>query len=143
VANLLAVWRVHELDRIFRRAWEAGVVLTGVSAGSICWFTGGTTDSFGPELRPVTNGLGFLPYGNGVHYDNEARRRPLVHQLVADGTLPVTHCTDDGVGLVYRGTELVEAVSETAGKNAYIVSRDGDTAVEERIEPRLLPAPPN
>jgi peptidase E len=142
VANLLAVWRVHELDRIFRRAWESGVVLTGVSAGSICWFTGGTTDSFGPELRPVTNGLGFLPYGNGVHYDNEARRRPLVHQLVADGTLPVTHCTDDGVGLVYRGTELVEAVSEVAGKGAYIVTRDGDTALEQRIEPRLLPAPP-
>src|SRR6476661_9675233 len=138
VANLLAVWRVHGLDEIFRRVWEAGVVLAGVSAGSICWFEGGTTDSFGPELRAVTNGLGFLPYGNGVHYDSEARRRPLVHQLVADGTLPVTHCTDDGVGLVYRGTELVEAVSEQAGKAAYVVSRDGDTAVEETIKPRLL-----
>ena len=138
VANLLAVWRVHGLDAIFRRVWEAGVVLAGVSAGSICWFEGGTTDSFGPELRAVTNGLGFLPYGNGVHYDSEARRRPLVHRLVADGTLPVTHCTDDGVGLVYRGTELVEAVSEQAGKAAYVVARDGDTAVEETIKARLL-----
>src|SRR6478672_1760692 len=138
VANLLAVWRVHELDAVFRRVWEAGVVLAGVSAGSICWYAGGTTDSFGPELRAVTNGLGFLPYGNGVHYDSEERRRPLVHRLVADGTLPVTHCTDDGVGLVYRGTELVEAVSEQAGKAAYVVSQDGDTAVEETIKPRLL-----
>ena len=138
VANLLAVWRVHGLDAIFRRVWEAGVVLAGVSAGSICWYAGGTTDSFGPELRAVTNGLGFLPYGNGVHYDSEARRRPLVHQLVADGTLPTTHCTDDGVGLVYRGTELVEAVSEVDGKGAYIVTRDGDIAVEERLEPRRL-----
>ena len=141
VANLLAVWRVHGLAGVFRRVWEAGVVLAGVSAGSICWYAGGTTDSFGPELRAVTDGLGLLPYGSGVHYDSEARRRPLVHQLVADGTLPTTHCTDDGVGLVYRGTELVEAVSEQDGKGAYIVTRDGDHAVEERIEPRRLPAP--
>jgi peptidase E len=140
VANLLAVWRVHGLDDIFRRVWEAGVVLAGVSAGSICWYAGGTTDSFGPELRAVTNGLGLLPYGNGVHYDSEQRRRPLVHRLVADGTLPTTHCTDDGVGLVYHGTELVEAVSELDGKAAYVVTRDqvGGSPVEERLETRRL-----
>jgi peptidase E len=138
VANLLAVWGVHGLGEVFRRVWQAGVVLAGVSAGSICWFEGGTTDSFGPELRAVTNGLGFLPYGNGVHYDSEDRRRPLVHRLVADGTLPTTHCTDDGVGLVYHGTELVEAVSEQDGKGAYVVTRDGEVAAEERLEPRRL-----
>ncbi|MCM1940604.1 peptidase E [Streptomyces sp. G3] len=141
VANLLAVWRVHGLDRIMRRAWEAGVVLSGVSAGSLCWFRGGATDSFGPELRPLTDALGFLPYGNGVHYDVDPGRRPLTHRLVADGTLPTAHCTDDGVGLVYRGTELAEAVTEVPGKGAYVVVRDGDTAVEERIEPRALPGP--
>jgi hypothetical protein len=64
-----------------------------------------------------------------------------VHRLVADGTLPVTHCTDDGVGLVYRGTELVEAVTEIPGKGAYVVRGEGGTAVEERLEPRLLPTP--
>jgi peptidase E len=133
------VWRVHDLDQIFRRVWQAGVVLAGVSAGSICWYVGGTTDSFGPELRPVTNGLALLPYGNGVHYDSEERRRPTVHRLVADGTLPLTHCSDDGVGLVYRGTELVEAVTEQRGKGAFVVRREGERAVEERIEPRLLP----
>jgi peptidase E len=138
VANLLAVWRLHGLDEIFRRVWQAGVVLAGVSAGSICWYEGGTTDSFGPELRAVTNGLGLLPFANGVHYDSEERRRPLVHQLVADGTLPATHCTDDGVGIVYHGTEFVEAVSEADGKAAYVVSRVGDDVVEERIEPRRL-----
>jgi peptidase E len=138
VANLLAVWRVHGLDAILRRVWEAGVVLAGVSAGSICWYVGGTTDSFGPQLRAVTDGLGLLPYGSGVHYDSEEQRRPLVHRLVADGTLPSTHCTDDGVGLVYHGTELVEAVAEIDGKGAYIVTREGSTAVEERLEPRRL-----
>ena len=138
VANLLAVWRVHGLDEILRRVWQAGVVLAGVSAGSICWFEGGTTDSFGPELRAITDGLGFLPYGNGVHYDSEDRRRPLIHQLVANGTLGTTHCTDDGVGILYRGTELVEAVTDQPGRSAYVVSRDGDRAVEERLETRLL-----
>jgi hypothetical protein len=102
---------------------------------------GGCTDSFGPELRAVTNGLALLPYGNGVHYDSEARRRPTIHRLVADGTLPTTHCSDDGVGLVYQGTELVEAVSETDGKGAYIVAREGDSVREERVDPRRLPSP--
>ncbi|MFE2042314.1 Type 1 glutamine amidotransferase-like domain-containing protein [Streptomyces sp. NPDC059477] len=142
VANLLAVWRVHGLDRIMRRAWQAGVVLSGVSAGSLCWFQGGATDSYGPRLRPITDSLGLLPYGNGVHYDVDAGRRPLIHRLVADGTFTQAHCTDDGVGLVYRGTELVEAVTEMAGKGAYLVRREGDAAVEERIEPRPLPATP-
>ena len=86
----------------------------------------------------MTNCLGFLPYANGVHYDSEARRRPLIHRLVADGTLGTTHCTDDGVGMLYRGTELVEAVSEQDGKAAYIVRRDGEGAVEERLDTRLL-----
>ena len=142
VANLLAVWRVHGLDDVLRRAWAAGVVLAGVSAGSICWHAGGTTDSFGPELRAVTDGLGLLPWGNGVHYDSEARRRPLVHRLVADGVLPRTYCTDDGVGLVYRGTELVEAVTERPGAGAYVVERDATTgeAVETRLPTRRLPA---
>ena len=138
VANLLAVWRVHDLHTIFEGVWQAGVVLSGVSAGSICWYVGGTTDSFGP-LRAVTNGLALLPYANGVHYDSEAGRRPLVHQLVADGTLPTTHCTDDGVGLVYRDTEVVEAVTEVRGKGAYVVTREGEQSVEERLEPRVLP----
>lgn len=139
VANLLAVWEVHGVGAVMRRAWETGVVLSGVSAGSLCWHVGGTTDSFGPELRPVTNGLGLIPYANGVHYDSEEQRRPLLHRLVAEGTLPDGYATDDGVGLVYHGTVLAEAVTEVAGKGAYSVRREGDRALEERIEPRVLP----
>ena len=90
VANLLAVWRVHGLDSVFREAWEAGVVLTGVSAGSLCWHVGGTTDAFGPELRSVTDGLALLPYSNTPHYDSEERRRPAYQSMVANGTLPTT-----------------------------------------------------
>lgn len=143
VANLLAVWAVHDLGSALHAAWQSGVVLSGVSAGSICWYAGGCTDSFGPELRAVTNGLGFLPYGNGVHYDSEASRRPTIHRLVAEGVLGTTHCTDDGVGLVYHGTQLVEAVSEADGKGAYVVelAPSPGSVTETRIEPRRLPAP--
>jgi peptidase E len=140
VANLLAVWRVHGLDAVMREAWERGIVLAGVSAGSICWHVGGPTDSFDPQLRGVTDGLGLLPYSNGVHYDTETRRRPVFHELVASGTLPGGFATDDGVGLLYRDTDLVEAVSEVPGASAYAVRRGPGGAVEETpIRPRLLP----
>jgi peptidase E len=139
VAGLLALWRLHGLDELMWEAWTAGVVLGGVSAGSLCWHVGGTTDSFGPELRPVTNGLGLLPYSNGVHYDSEEQRRPLFHRLVGDGTLPAGYATDDGVGLHYQGTELVEVVSDTPGKAAYYVENSPQgTVIEHRIEPRML-----
>jgi len=142
VVNLLAVWRAHGLGEIFASAWRAGVVLGGVSAGSICWHVGGTTDSYGPDLRPVTDGLALLPYGNGVHYDSEAQRRPLLHRLVADATLPTSWCTDDGTGVVYRGTTMAEAVSERGpDSNAavYLVESDGaGGAVETRVDPRRL-----
>jgi peptidase E len=138
VANLLAVWRVHGLDEILREAWERGIVLGGVSAGSICWHVGGTTDSFGADLRAVTNGLAFLPYSNGVHYDSEPQRRPAYQRMIADGTLPDGFATDDCVGLHYIGTDLHEVVTDRVGPAAYRVERDGDRARETRLEPRLL-----
>jgi peptidase E len=139
VAGLLAMWQLHSVDEAMREAWQAGVVLTGVSAGSICWHVGGTTDSFGPDLRPVTNGLALVPYSNGVHYDSEEQRRPLFHSLVADGTLPAGYATDDGAGVLYRGTEMVEALSETDDARAYWVERGDDgKAVETPLDTRRL-----
>jgi peptidase E len=132
VAGLLAMWRLHGVDTAMTQAWQAGVVLTGVSAGSICWHLGGTTDSFGPHLRPVHDGLGLVPFSNGVHYDSEPQRRPLFTQLIADGTLPPGYATDDGAGLLYRGTEFVEAVCEKDGAAAYFVDRDGETQLPTR-----------
>ena len=139
MAGLLAMWQLHGVDEVMREAWQAGVVLTGGSAGSLCWHVGGTTDSFGPDLRAVTNGLGLIPYSNGVHYNSEEQRRPLFHRLVADGTLPAGYATDDGVGLLYRGTELAEAVAEVDGAGAYFIERDaGGHAVETRLDVRRL-----
>lgn len=140
VANLLAVWRTHGLDSVLRQCWEAGVVLGGVSAGSLCWHVGGTTDSFGPELRAVTNGLALLPYSNTPHYDSEPGRRPLYQDLVAAAVLPPGWATDDGVGLHFAGTEMVEVVSERPDAYAWRVEQGPlATAVETRLTPRLLP----
>ncbi len=133
VANLLALWRLHGLDAILREVWAAGVVLTGGSAGSLCWFEGGTTDSFGPELRPITDGLGFLPGSTCPHYDSEERRRPLYQRLVAAGSIPPGIATDDGVGLHFIGTELHEAVTDREAGAAWRVTADGETRVPARL----------
>jgi len=139
VAGLLAMWRLHGLDTVLHDAWRAGVVLTGISAGSICWHVGGTTDSFGPTLRPVTNGLGLLPWSNGVHYDVDPGRRPLFQELIADGTLPTGYATDEGVGLLYRDTQLVESLTERDGGRAYRVEAGpAGTAIETPLEVRRL-----
>jgi dipeptidase E len=131
-ANMLAIWRVHGIDRYLREAWESGVVLFGASAGMICWFEAGVTDSFGPQLDGMQC-LGFLPGSACPHYDGEERRRPRYRELV-DGGFPEGLAAEDGVGLHFVGTELHEVVSCRAGAAAYRVTRSG----EERIEPRLL-----
>lgn len=138
VAGLLAMWRLHGIDAALRTAWQAGVVLTGISAGSICWHAGGTTDSFGPELRAVTNGLGFVPYANGVHFDSEDQRRPLLRSLVGEGALPAAYATDDGAGVLYRGTEFSEAVGETDRAGVYFIERRDGTGVETALDVRRL-----
>jgi hypothetical protein len=139
VANLMALWDLHGVSPAMRQAWESGVILGGVSAGSLCWHIGGTTDSFGQVLQPVTNCLGILPYGNGVHYDSEAQRRPLLQRLVEDGTLPSTcFATDDHVGLWYEGTEPVRVVVDTPSDapdapSAYRLEMVDDSLVETRL----------
>jgi peptidase E len=137
-ANLLALWRLHGLDTVLRECWEAGVVLQGVSAGSLCWHVGGTTDSFGPTLELVTNGLAFLPYSNSPHHDVEEQRRPLIHRLIAEGALPDGYATENGTGLVFFGTELHEAFTEEEGKMAYSLRRVGETTREEPLPTRVL-----
>lgn len=139
VANLLALWALHGVDDAMRDAWENGTILAGVSAGSICWHLGGPTDSFGSTLQVVTNGLGLLPYGNAVHYDSEAQRRPLLHEHVAARTLPTSYATDDGIGILYEGTEPVSVIADrpvdlATGPAAYRVELIGDVVTETRLE---------
>ena len=132
-ANALAIWRVHGFDAILREAWEAGVVLAGWSAGMICWFEAGVTDSFGPQLEGMRDGLGFLPGSACPHYDGEGERRPVYSRLVGEG-FPAGLAADDCVALRFDGTELAEVVSSRAGSRAYRVTPEG----EEPLEARLL-----
>ena len=107
----------------------------GVSAGSLCWHVGGTTDSFGPTLVPVTNRLAFLPWSNSPHHDAEEQRRPLIHRLIAEGTLPDGYATENGTGLVFSGTELQDAFTEVEGQLAYALTRDGAMTAKRRSRP--------
>jgi peptidase E len=131
-ANMLAIWRVHGFDTVLREAWEAGVVLCGVSAGMICWFEAGVTDSFGPQLEGMRDGLGWLTGSACPHYDGEERRRPVYEQLVADG-FPAGVAADDLVGLHYVGTELAEVVTAREGSTAYRVEPGAETRLEARL----------
>ena len=132
-ANALATWRVHGFDAILREAWQAGVVLTGWSAGMLCWFEAAVTDSFGPQLEGMRDGLGFLTGSACPHYDGEGERRPVYTRLVRDEGFPPGVAADDCVALRYDGTELVETVAAREGSGAYRVSAGGEEPIDARF----------
>ena len=141
VANMVAVWRVHGIDEILRKAWHAGIVLAGSSAGGICWFEGGTTDSFGVQLRPFTDGLGMLAGSFCPHYNSEPERRPLYRRLVADRTLPDGIACDDGAAAHYVDETLAELVSDRPSATACLVVGDGvGGSAETALDVRFLGA---
>jgi dipeptidase E len=131
-ANALALWRLHGIDLALRRAWERGAVLGGVSAGANCWFECCVTDSFGPQLAPLHDGLGLLPGSFCPHYDGEELRRPTYTRLVAEG-FPGGFAADDGAALHFVGTELREAVSSRPGASAFRVEDGRETPIETRF----------
>ena len=133
-ANMLAIWRLHGIDVALRSAWDRGAVLAGASAGGNCWFQGNVTDSFGPQLAALPDGLGILGGSFCPHYDSEELRRPIYRQLVADGALPSGIACDDFAAALYHGTELTEIVTLREGAGAYRVTADG----EEPLLARLL-----
>jgi peptidase E len=138
--NLLALWKAHGLPEILREAWQAGVVLWGVSAGMLCWFEAGVTDSFSPELDAFSGGLGLLPGSACPHYDEESERRPVYQGLVGSGRLPAGVAADGGVGLHFRGTELHAVVAQKEDVAGWRVEPDGHGGViETRLDATLLP----
>jgi peptidase E len=132
-ANMLAVWRIHGLDAILREAWALGIVLCGVSAGGMCWFEAGLTDSFGLRLQPLHDGLGMLAGSFCPHYDSEVGRRAAYQSAIATG-LCEGYAADDGVALHYVDGQLREVVSSRPGARAYRVSKahSGVVVVERR-----------
>jgi dipeptidase E len=135
--SMLAVWREWGLDKILRRAWRQGIVLGGVSAGSICWFEQGLTDSISGKLMPLKC-LGFLKHSNCPHYNSEPKRRPAYQRCIANGRMPAGIAADDGVALHYYGQKLICVVSSRQDAAAYRVTRYGSRANEVKIEARYL-----
>ncbi len=129
--NLLAIWRAHGIDTILREAWEAGVVMAGMSAGALCWFEGGITDSYG-SVDGLPDGLGLLPGSMCPHFDSEPGRRPVYRRLVAEGALPPGIAADDNCALHFQGTALVEAVASRDGAGAYRVDATGESPLAAR-----------
>jgi peptidase E len=127
---MLAIWREWGFDRLLRRAWERGIVLAGISAGSICWFEEGLTDSTG-SLTPLRC-LGFLPGSNCPHYDGERLRRPVYRRMVATGRMRPGLAADDGAALHFVGTRLADVVSSRPGARAWRVGRSGETEIRPR-----------
>lgn len=136
VVNQLAVWRAHRLDEILRECWEAGILLTGHSAGSLCWHLGGVTDSFSDNLDAFDNGLGFIPFSNGVHDDlGDQPRRKRYRELIGRGDLGPGYATEDGVALHYVGTGLHDVVGVLPERNAWFVEPNGTDQYREKALP--------
>ena len=134
---MLAVWREWSLDLYLRKAWEGGVVLGGASAGSICWFESGVTDSVAGALTAMPC-LGFLPGSNCPHYDSEIQRRPSYRKMVAGGALASGVAADDGVALHFEGTQLKHIVSSLPRASAWRVTQTGRRTLETKLPTRYL-----
>ena len=130
--NLLTLWKDWGTDQILREAWAKGIVLAGISAGSICWFEQGITDSIPGKLTPLSC-LGFLNGSNCPHYDGEAERRPTFHQLLREGSISPGFAADDGVALHYMGDQLHRVVTSRPDAKAYRLQLEGGSPKETPI----------
>jgi dipeptidase E len=132
-ANMLAIWRLHGVDRAMRKAWSKGIILCGVSAGMNCWFESSVTDSFGP-LKELNDGLGLLKGSACPHYDGEADRRPTYHRLLREKKLTAGVAADDGAAIHFIGTRIFRCVTSKPIARAYQVG-----LVRKRIVETPLP----
>lgn len=130
--NLLALWKEWGLDGILRKAWDQGVILAGLSAGSICWFEEGVTDSYGYDLESIKC-LGFLKGSNCPHYDGEIERRPTFHKLIESKKIKSGIATDDGVAIHYNEQEISRIVSSRPNAKAYYVSFENEVLEKELL----------
>jgi peptidase E len=135
--NQQAIWRAQGIDVVLREAWERGIVLGGASAGGLCWFEEGTTDSR-PKALSVVQCLGFLPGSHCPHYDAEPGRRPLYQRLVGSGQMKPGYACDNAAGLLFEGTEVKRVVASREGARVYHVSAADGRAVERALEPERI-----
>jgi len=132
--NMMAIWKAQGIDTLLRKAYERGIVMSGGSAGSLCWFLGGTTDSR-PQKLTLVDCLGFISTSHCPHYHSEPFRQPLYHQMVLSGKLAPGYACDDRAGLLFENEKLVKGVAADANNHAYFVS-----VADGKVKEELLPA---
>ncbi len=135
--NQQAIWRAQGIDQVLKEAWDRGIVLGGASAGSLCWFEEGTTDSRPRELTRIEC-LGFLEGSHSPHYDGEAQRRPTYHRLIREGVLKPGFACDNNAGIFFEGAEVGRVVATREGAKCYYVGLEGGRVVEEVLEPEMI-----
>ncbi|MFN5203185.1 MAG: Type 1 glutamine amidotransferase-like domain-containing protein [Gemmatimonas sp.] len=135
--NQQAIWKAQGIDVILRQAWDRGIVLGGASAGSLCWFEEGTTDSR-PKVLSIVKCLGFLPGSHSPHYDAEPGRRPLYQKLIGNGEMKPGYACDNDAGLYFEETTLKRVVSARVGAKCYYVDRVNGRATEKVLEPEQI-----
>lgn len=135
--NQQAIWKAQGIDQVLRQAWDRGIVLGGASAGSLCWFEEGTTDSRPKELT-IVQGLGFLRGSHSPHYDAEAARRPTYHRLILSGELKPGYACDNDAGIYFEDNEVKRVVAARAGAKCYYVKALDGTIVEQVMEPERI-----
>lgn len=135
--NMMAIWKVQGVDAILKRAWDQGIVLAGGSAGSLCWFEEGTTDSRPKQLSKV-DGLGFIKGSHCPHYDAEPGRRPLYHQYIKEGVLKAGYAVDNNAAIYFEDNEVRKVVALDENSNAFFVSLKNGEVVEEKLPKEAL-----
>ena len=135
--NQQAIWKAQGIDAILRQAWDRGIVLGGASAGSLCWFEEGTTDSRPKELSTV-KGLGFLKGSHCPHYDREAQRRPVYQKLIGSGEMKPGYACDNDAGIYFEDNDVKRVVSTRPEAKVYYVSVVGGKVVERVLEPERI-----
>ncbi|GAB5550444.1 MAG: Type 1 glutamine amidotransferase-like domain-containing protein [Saprospiraceae bacterium] len=135
--NMMAIWKAQGIDKVLQKALKQGIVLAGGSAGSLCWFENGTTDSRPIELS-VVEGLGFLPFSHCPHYDSEEYRRPLYHKNIKNGIFKAGYAMDNNAGIIFKNGKPFKVVSTDEDHNSYFVSLKNGEIVEEKLEAVIL-----
>jgi dipeptidase E len=135
--NMMAIWQAQGIDVVLKKALEKGIVLMGASAGSLCWFENGTTDSR-PKALSVVEGLGFLPFSHSPHYDSEKMRRPVYEENIEKGIFKAGYAMDNRAGIIFKNGKPFRVVSMNEMANCYFVSLKNGLVVEEVLEAEIL-----
>ena len=135
--NQQAIWKAQGIDLVMCQAWDRGIVLGGASAGSLCWFEEGTTDSR-PKQLTIVQGLGFLKGSHSPHYDAEKDRRPLYQKLIGSGELKPGYACDNNAGIYFEDTDVKRVVASRAGAKVYYVSVVNGSVVERVLQPEMI-----